>query len=72
MLREMEELFYPPIAEAEAVLTGTVMSRLALARRPLQPAWTEVRFVGVGPEKGNEALVTRDFAMRHRLRRVLR
>ena len=51
MLREMEELFYPPIAEAEAVLTGTVMSRLALARRPLQPAWTEVKFVGVGPEK---------------------
>ena len=72
MLREMEELCYPPIAEAKAIPTGTVKLRLALARQPLEPARTEVRLVEVGPGKRNGALVTRGFAIRHRLRRVRR
>jgi len=72
MFREMEELCYPPIAEAKAIPTGTVKLRLALARQPLEPARTEVRLVEVGPGKRNGALVTRRFAIRHRLRRVLR
>ena len=72
MLKEMERLSYPVIAEAKAVPTGTMMSRLVLARRALAPGWTEARLVEAGPDERNEALVTRDFAMRHRLRRVLR
>jgi hypothetical protein len=72
MFREMEELCYPPIAEAQAILTGAVKLRLALARQQLEPARTEVRLVEVGPGKRNGALVTRNLAIRHRLRRVLR
>jgi hypothetical protein len=72
MFREMEELCYPTIADAKAIPTGTVMLRLALARQPLEPARTEVRLVEVGPGKRNGALVTRRFAIRHHLRRVLR
>ena len=72
MFGEMEELCYPPIAEAKAIPTGTVKLRLALARQPLEPARTEVRLAEMGPDKGNGALVTRGFATRHRLRRVLR
>jgi hypothetical protein len=72
MLRKMDELCYPPIAEAKAIPTGTVKLRLALARQPLEPARTEVRFVEASSDKRNGALVTRDFAIRHRLRRVLR
>jgi len=41
MLKEM-------VAEANAIPTGTVKLRLALARRPLEPARTEVRLVEVG------------------------
>jgi hypothetical protein len=72
MSREMEELCYPTIAEAKAIPTRTVMLRLALARQPLQPTRTEVRLVEVGPDKRNGTLETRGFAIRHRLRRVLR
>jgi len=72
MLRKMDELCYPPIAEAEAIPSGTVKSRLARARQPLEPARTEVRLVEVGPGKRNGALVTRGFTIRHHLRRVLR
>ena len=71
MLRKMDELCYPPIAEAKAIPTGTVKLRLALARQPLEPARTEVRLVKGGPGKRNMALVTGGFAIRHRLRRVL-
>jgi hypothetical protein len=62
----------PPIAEAKAIPTGTMKLRLALARQPLEPARTEVRLVEAGSDKRNGALVTRDFAIRHRLRRVVR
>ena len=72
MLRKMDELCYPPIADAKAIPTGTVKFRLALARQPLEPTRTEVRLVEVGPVKGNGAPATRGFAIRHRLRRVLR
>ena len=72
MFREMEELCYQPIVEAKAIPTGTVKLRLALARQPLEPARTEVRLVEAGSDKRNGALVTRDFAIRHRLRRVVR
>ena len=72
MLRKMDELCYPPIAEAKAIPIGTVKLRLALARQPLEPARTEVTLVEVGPVKRNGAPVTRGFAIRHRLRRVLR
>ena len=72
MLRKMDELCYPPIAEAKALPIGTVNLRLALALQPLEPARTEVRLVEVGPVKGNGAPATRGFAIRHRLRRVLR
>jgi hypothetical protein len=72
MLRKMDELCYPPMAEAKAIPTRTVKLRLALARQPLEPARTKVRLVEVAPGKGNGALVTRGFAIRHRLRRVLR
>ena len=71
MFREMEEICYSMIADARAIPTGTVMLRLALARQPLEPARTEVRLVEVGPDKSG-ALQTRGFAIRHRLRRVLR
>jgi hypothetical protein len=72
MLRKKDELCYPPIAEAKAIPTGTVKLLLALARRLLEPVRTEVRLAEMGPDKGNGALVTRGFATRHRLRRVLR
>jgi hypothetical protein len=72
LFRETEELCYPPIGEAKAIPTGTVKLRLALARQPLEPARTEVRLVEAGSDKRNGALVTRDFAIRHRLWRVLR
>jgi hypothetical protein len=72
MLRKKDERWCPPIAEAKAIPTGTVKLRLALAWQPLQAARTEVRRVEMGPGKRNEALVTRGFAIRHRLRRVLR
>lgn len=39
ILREMEELSYQEIADATATPIGTVMSRLARARRLLQKAW---------------------------------
>jgi hypothetical protein len=67
MLRKMDELCDPPIAEPKAIPTGTVKLRLALARQPLEPARTDVRLVKAGPQ-----LVTRRFAIRHHLRRVLR
>jgi len=51
---------------------GRVMVRLALPEQLLERAWTGVRLVGVGPDKRKGALVTRGFAIRHRLRRVLR
>jgi hypothetical protein len=72
MLRKMDELCYPPIAEAKALPIGTVNLRLALALQPLEPARTEVRLVEVGPVKRNGAPATKGFAIRHRLRRVLR
>jgi hypothetical protein len=71
MLREMEELCHPPIAEVKVIPTGSVMSRPALARAPLEPVWTEVRLVEVGPLKRNRAPVATSFAVPHRLRRVL-
>jgi hypothetical protein len=72
MLRKMDELCYPPIAEAKAIPTGTVKLLLAPARRSLEPARIEVRLVEAGPGKRNRALVTRGYAIRHHLRRVLR
>jgi hypothetical protein len=72
MLRKMDELCYPPIAEAKGIPTRTVKLRLTLARQPLEPARTEVRLVEVGLGKRNGALVTRGFGIRHRLQRVLR
>jgi len=68
----MEEICYPTIADARAIPTRTVMLRLALARQPLEPARTAVRLFEVGPVKRNGAPATRDFAIRHCLRRVLR
>jgi hypothetical protein len=69
MFRKMDELCCPPTAEAKAIPTRTVKLLLALARRPLES----------GADRGeacrgkrNGPLVTRDFAIRHRLRRVLR
>jgi hypothetical protein len=55
MLRKMDELCYPPMAEAKAIPTRTVKLRLALARQPLEPARTEVRLVEVAPGKRNGA-----------------
>ena len=62
----------PTIGEVKAIPTRTVKLRLALALQPLEPARTEVRLVEAGSDKRNGALVTRDFAIRHRLRRVVR
>src|SRR3984893_1474571 len=72
MLRGMDELCYPPVAEAKAIPTGTVMLLLALARQPLEPARIEGEAIEVGRDKRDRALVTRGFATRHRLQRVLR
>ena len=71
MLRKMDELCYPTIADPKAIPTGTVMLRLALAWQPLEPARTEVRLVEVGRDKRHGALKTRGFATGHRLRRIL-
>jgi hypothetical protein len=68
MLRKMDELCYPPIAEAKAISTGTVKVLLPLTRQLLEPVRTEVRCRG----KRNGALVTTRFRIRRRLRRVLR
>ena len=43
ILRELEDLSYKEIAEVAAIPIGTVMSRLARARKGLQRAWTRRR-----------------------------
>jgi hypothetical protein len=70
--RQMEELCDPPAGEARPVPTRMVMPRFAPAQQPLKGARAEVRLVEVRQEKRNEPLVTRGFAIRHRLRQVLR
>src|SRR5882672_1764236 len=72
MFSEMEELCYPPVAEAKAIPTGTVMLLLPLARQPLEPARIEGEAIEVGRDKRDRAPETRGFAIRDRLRRVLR
>jgi len=41
ILRELEDLSYKEIADVAAIPIGTVMSRLARARKALQRAWSE-------------------------------
>jgi hypothetical protein len=67
MHSEMEEL-----GKARPVPPRMVMPRFAPAQQPLKGARIEVRFVEVRQEKRNEPLVTRGFAILHRLRQVLR
>jgi RNA polymerase sigma-70 factor (ECF subfamily) len=43
ILRELEDLSYKEIAEVAAIPIGTVMSRLARARKGLQRAWARRR-----------------------------
>jgi RNA polymerase sigma-70 factor (ECF subfamily) len=43
ILRELEDLSYKEIAEVAAIPIGTVMSRLARARKALQRAWARRR-----------------------------
>ncbi len=43
ILRELEDLSYKEIAEVAAIPIGTVMSRLARARKALQGAWARRR-----------------------------
>ncbi len=43
ILRELEDLSYKEIAEVAAIPIGTVMSRLARARKALQGAWSRRR-----------------------------
>jgi RNA polymerase sigma-70 factor (ECF subfamily) len=43
ILRELEDLSYKEIAEVAAIPIGTVMSRLARARKALQRAWATWR-----------------------------
>ena len=49
VLREMEELSYREIAEVAGIPVGTVMSRLARARRRLQVTLSRPAAVGVRP-----------------------
>ena len=43
ILRELEDLSYKEIADVAAIPIGTVMSRLARARKALQRAWSQRR-----------------------------
>jgi RNA polymerase sigma-70 factor, ECF subfamily len=43
ILRELEDLSYKEIADVAAIPIGTVMSRLARARKALQRAWSRRR-----------------------------
>ena len=46
ILRELEDLSYKEIAQVAAIPIGTVMSRLARARKALQRAWAKRRSAG--------------------------